>query len=68
LMSVRKHPLADHSIITIVWSFLEIFVGSLSAGVGVALICALLFKYAGLSVHNLQNLECCLVVLFPYFS
>jgi hypothetical protein len=41
-MSVRKHPLADHSIITIVWSFLEIFVGSLSAGVGVALICALI--------------------------
>ncbi len=31
-MSVRKHPLADHSIITIVWGFLEIFVGSLSAG------------------------------------
>jgi hypothetical protein len=42
LMSVRKHPLADHSIITIVWSFLVIFVGSLSAGVGVALICALI--------------------------
>ncbi|CAF2207885.1 unnamed protein product [Brassica napus] len=27
-----------------------------------------LFKYAGLDVDNLQNLECCLFVLFPYFS
>ncbi|EEF41217.1 sodium/hydrogen exchanger 5, 6, putative, partial [Ricinus communis] len=27
-----------------------------------------LFKYAGLEIDNLQNLECCLFVLFPYFS
>ncbi|TVU11178.1 hypothetical protein EJB05_44747 [Eragrostis curvula] len=27
-----------------------------------------LFKYAGLDVDNLHNLECCLFVLFPYFS
>ncbi|KAH9605155.1 hypothetical protein KSS87_017604 [Heliosperma pusillum] len=27
-----------------------------------------LFKYAGLDIENLQNLECCLFVLFPYFS
>ncbi|KAL0724411.1 hypothetical protein Bca4012_039010 [Brassica carinata] len=27
-----------------------------------------LFKYAGLDVENLHNLECCLFVLFPYFS
>ncbi|KAG8489914.1 hypothetical protein CXB51_015589 [Gossypium anomalum] len=27
-----------------------------------------LFKYAGLDIDNLQNLECCLFVLFPYFS
>ncbi|CAI5465617.1 unnamed protein product [Closterium sp. Yama58-4] len=27
-----------------------------------------LFKYAGLSVKNLHNLECCLIVLFPYIS
>jgi sodium/hydrogen exchanger 8 len=68
LMSVRHHPLADHSLTTAVWSFLELFIGSLSTGVAVALICALLFKYAGLAVPNLHNLECCLIVLFPYFS
>ncbi|KAH9532762.1 hypothetical protein CY35_18G015800 [Sphagnum magellanicum] len=68
LMSVRQHPLADHSLTTAVWSFLELFIGSLSTGVAVALICALLFKYAGLAVPNLHNLECCLIVLFPYFS
>ncbi|KAH1243922.1 Sodium/hydrogen exchanger 6 [Glycine max] len=27
-----------------------------------------LFKYAGLDIDNLQNLESCLFVLFPYFS
>ncbi|CAH2033388.1 unnamed protein product [Thlaspi arvense] len=27
-----------------------------------------LFKYAGLDTEHLQNLECCLFVLFPYFS
>ncbi|KAH8934418.1 hypothetical protein BDL97_18G082500 [Sphagnum fallax] len=68
LMSVRQHPLADHSLTTAVWSFLELFIGSLSTGVAVALVCALLFKYAGLAVPNLHNLECCLIVLFPYFS
>ncbi|KAK2982381.1 hypothetical protein RJ640_012583 [Escallonia rubra] len=30
--------------------------------------CQNLFKYAGLDIENLQNLECCLFVLFPYFS
>uniref|UniRef100_A0A803LRW2 Sodium/hydrogen exchanger n=1 Tax=Chenopodium quinoa TaxID=63459 RepID=A0A803LRW2_CHEQI len=30
--------------------------------------CMNLFKYAGLDIENLQNLECCLFVLFPYFS
>ncbi|XP_042945147.1 sodium/hydrogen exchanger 6-like isoform X2 [Carya illinoinensis] len=48
--------------------FLETFVGSLSSGVAVGFTSALLFKYAGLDIDNLQNLECCLVVLFPYFS
>lgn len=67
-VNVRHHSSGSHGIIATVWGFLEIFVGSLSAGVIVALICALLFKYAGLAVNNLQNLECCLVVLFPYFS
>uniref|UniRef100_A0A7I4EK79 Cation/H+ exchanger transmembrane domain-containing protein n=1 Tax=Physcomitrium patens TaxID=3218 RepID=A0A7I4EK79_PHYPA len=27
-----------------------------------------LFKFAGLHVHKLQHLECCLIVLFPYFA
>ncbi|XP_022723286.1 sodium/hydrogen exchanger 6-like isoform X5 [Durio zibethinus] len=36
--------------------------------VGVGFTSALLFKYAGLDIDNLQNLECCLFVLFPYFS
>lgn len=67
-VNVRHHSSGSHSFIATVWGFLEIFVGSISAGVVVALICALLFKYAGLAVNNLQNLECCLVVLFPYFS
>lgn len=68
LLAVKNHPLETHGLMSAIWSFLEIFVGSLSSGVGVALICALLFKYSGLAVHGLQNLECCLVVLFPYFS
>jgi sodium/hydrogen exchanger 8 len=68
LLNVKTHPLETHGFMSAIWSFLEIFVGSLSSGVGVALICALLFKYSGLAVHGLQNLECCLVVLFPYFS
>eukprot|EP00250_Pteridium_aquilinum_P014548 c22055_g1_i1 orf=447-2219(+) len=67
-VNVRHHSSGSHNILATVWGFLEIFVGSISAGVIVALICALLFKYAGLAVNNLQNLECCLVVLFPYFS
>ncbi|CAM6050179.1 unnamed protein product [Sphagnum compactum] len=70
LMSVRKHPLADHSIITIVWSFLEIFVGSLSAGayVQTAILSAVVLLLICCVGRSLQNLECCLVVLFPYFS
>ncbi|BBM99154.1 ABC-2 type transport system permease protein [Marchantia polymorpha subsp. ruderalis] len=65
-MSIRKHPSAHHDIIAGGWNFLVIFVGSMSTGGAVALICALLFKYAGLAVTNLANLECCMIVLFPY--
>ncbi|CAM6040489.1 unnamed protein product [Sphagnum compactum] len=75
LMSVRQHPLADHSLTTAVWSFLELFIGSLSTGsfCSTPLLLRILdlphlFKYAGLAVPNLHNLECCLIVLFPYFS
>ncbi|CAK9873587.1 unnamed protein product [Sphagnum jensenii] len=69
-LMVRKHPLADHSIITIVWSFLEIFVGSLSAGsyVQTAILSAVVLLLICCIGRSLQNLECCLVVLFPYFS
>ncbi|XP_051125908.1 sodium/hydrogen exchanger 6-like [Andrographis paniculata] len=65
---VRSHMSSDQSYFMVVVRFLETFVGSLSAGVGVGFISALLFKYAGLDIDNLQNLECCLFVLFPYFS
>ncbi|KAJ7297204.1 hypothetical protein O6H91_Y073100 [Diphasiastrum complanatum] len=68
LMSIWKNPSSKHSFFAATWRFLETFVGSMSTGVAVSLGCALLFKYAGLGVSSLQNLECCLVVLFPYFS
>ncbi|XP_004486408.1 sodium/hydrogen exchanger 6 isoform X2 [Cicer arietinum] len=64
---VRSHPSGQNFFMVVV-RFLETFVGSLSAGVGVGFISALLFKYAGLDIDNLQNLESCLFVLFPYFS
>ncbi|XP_009106685.1 sodium/hydrogen exchanger 6 [Brassica rapa] len=64
---VRSHSTGQNFFMVIV-RFLETFVGSMSAGVGVGFTSALLFKYAGLDVDNLQNLECCLFVLFPYFS
>ncbi|KAH7546976.1 hypothetical protein FEM48_Zijuj01G0258200 [Ziziphus jujuba var. spinosa] len=58
---VRSHASGQNFFMVIV-RFLETFAGSMSAGVGN------LFKYAGLDIDNLQNLECCLFVLFPYFS
>ncbi|GAB4850639.1 Sodium/hydrogen exchanger 6 [Ancistrocladus abbreviatus] len=65
---VNGHASSGQSIFMFIFRFLETFVGSLSSGVGVGFISALLFKYAGLDIDNLQNLECCLFVLFPYFS
>ncbi|KAJ7946489.1 Sodium/hydrogen exchanger [Quillaja saponaria] len=65
---VRSHAPAEQNFFMAIVRFLETFVGSLSAGVGVGFISALLFKYAGLDIDNLQNLESCLFVLFPYFS
>uniref|UniRef100_A0A0R0J927 Sodium/hydrogen exchanger n=1 Tax=Glycine max TaxID=3847 RepID=A0A0R0J927_SOYBN len=64
---VKSHPSGQNFFMVIV-RFLETFVGSMSSGVGVGFISALLFKYAGLDIDNLQNLESCLFVLFPYFS
>lgn len=67
-MSLVKSHSSGQNLFVIIVRFLETFVGSLSAGVGVGFTSALLFKYAGLDIDNLQNLECCLFVLFPYFS
>ncbi|XP_078171006.1 Na+/H+ antiporter 6 isoform X2 [Carex rostrata] len=67
MSSVRSNSSGQNFFLIIV-QFLETFVGSLSAGVGVGFISALLFKYAGLDIENLHNLESCLFVLFPYFS
>ncbi|KAJ7967896.1 Sodium/hydrogen exchanger [Quillaja saponaria] len=65
---VRSHASSGQNLFMVIVRFLETFVGSMSAGVGVGFISALLFKYAGLDIDNLQNLESCLFVLFPYFS
>ncbi|XP_039169030.1 sodium/hydrogen exchanger 6 isoform X1 [Eucalyptus grandis] len=65
---VRQNAPSTENFLMVIVRFLETFVGSMSAGVGVGFISALLFKYAGLDIDNLQNLECCLFVLFPYFS
>ncbi|XP_061354210.1 sodium/hydrogen exchanger 6-like isoform X1 [Gastrolobium bilobum] len=67
-MALVKTQPSGQNLLMVVVRFLETFVGSLSAGVGVGFTSALLFKYAGLDVDNLQNLESCLFVLFPYFS
>lgn len=63
---VRSHVSSNFFLVIV--RFLETFAGSMSSGVGVGFTSALLFKYAGLDIDNLQNLECCLFVLFPYFS
>ncbi|XP_008811144.2 sodium/hydrogen exchanger 6-like isoform X2 [Phoenix dactylifera] len=68
MASVRSNDSSGQNLLLVILSFLETFVGSLSSGVGVGFISALLFKYAGLNVENLHNLESCLFVLFPYFS
>ncbi|XP_031105861.1 sodium/hydrogen exchanger 6-like [Ipomoea triloba] len=65
---VRSHMSSADNFLVVIVHFLETFVGSMSSGVGAAFTSALLFKYAGLDIDNLQNLECCLFVLFPYFS
>ncbi|KAK4793918.1 hypothetical protein SAY86_011912 [Trapa natans] len=50
---VRSNASSEHNFFMLVVRFLETFVGSMSAG---------------LDIDNLQNLESCLFVLFPYFS
>lgn len=68
MSSVNSHDPSNQNFFLVIVRFLETFVGSMSSGVGVGFTSALLFKYAGLDIDNLQNLECCLFVLFPYFS
>nr|DAD24242.1 TPA_asm: hypothetical protein HUJ06_025705 [Nelumbo nucifera] len=68
MSSVKSHVSSRQNFFLVILRFLETFVGSMSSGVGVGFTSALLFKYAGLDIDNLQNLECCLFVLFPYFS
>ncbi|GJP42054.1 hypothetical protein CLOM_g1650 [Closterium sp. NIES-68] len=68
VMTIIRNPAADPSISAAFQYAVITFAGSTSIGVGVSLFSALLFKYAGLSVKNLHNLECCLIVLFPYIS
>ncbi|KAL3519242.1 hypothetical protein ACH5RR_017391 [Cinchona calisaya] len=78
---VRSHVSSEQNFFMIVVRFLETFVGSMSSGLSelavnrflvkflyLSLNPQNLFKYAGLDIDNLQNLECCLFVLFPYFS
>eukprot|EP00268_Persea_americana_P037042 TRINITY_DN3663_c0_g1_i1.p1 TRINITY_DN3663_c0_g1~~TRINITY_DN3663_c0_g1_i1.p1 ORF type:complete len:529 (-),score=66.59 TRINITY_DN3663_c0_g1_i1:501-2087(-) len=68
MSTLNSHEPSNQNFFMIIVRFLETFVGSMSSGVGVGFTSALLFKYAGLDIDNLQNLECCLFVLFPYFS
>lgn len=65
---IKSHVPSEQNFFMVIVKFLETFVGSMSSGVGVGFTAALLFKYAGLDIDNLLNLECCLFVLFPYFS
>ncbi|PON78257.1 Na+/H+ exchanger [Trema orientale] len=66
---VQSHASSGENFFMVIVRFLETFVGSMSAGVGVGFISALIsFWSMRLDIDNLQNLECCLVVLFPYFS
>ncbi|KAI9087645.1 hypothetical protein K1719_030515 [Acacia pycnantha] len=60
-MSSVKSNHSGNNFIMVVVRFLETFVGSISSGVGVGFTSALLFKYAGLDIDNLQNLESCLL-------
>ncbi|KAG9448907.1 hypothetical protein H6P81_008872 [Aristolochia fimbriata] len=65
---VNSHASSDQNILLLILRFLETFIGSMTSGVGVGFTSALLFKYSNLNDDNYQNLECCLFVLFPYFS
>ncbi|CAH8330246.1 unnamed protein product [Eruca vesicaria subsp. sativa] len=61
---VRSHSTGQNFFMVIV-RFLETFVGSMSAGLLLLSASSLFCLYYS---FILQNLECCLFVLFPYFS
>ncbi|XP_041989599.1 sodium/hydrogen exchanger 6-like isoform X2 [Salvia splendens] len=54
---VRSHMSSDKNLFMVVVRFLETFVGSMSAGVGVGFTSALLFKYAGLDIDKYMLAE-----------
>ncbi|KAE8813546.1 Na+,K+/H+ exchanger [Hordeum vulgare] len=58
MSSVRSNAAGGENIFMMILQFLEIFVGSMSS------VLNLWYLY----YFSLQNLECCLFVLFPYFS
>ncbi|KAL9252052.1 Sodium/hydrogen exchanger 6-like protein [Drosera capensis] len=62
---MNRQAASGQNIFMFIFGFLETFIGSLSTGVGVGFISALISFTTDLC---LQNLECCLFVLFPYFS
>ncbi|GAY35443.1 hypothetical protein CUMW_016370, partial [Citrus unshiu] len=74
---VRSHASSGQNFFLVIVRFLETFVGSMSAVLGVLLyihcvFCLFIlfwpFFMLWLVIVVLQNLECCLFVLFPYFS
>ncbi|GAB2215281.1 hypothetical protein Droror1_Dr00019664 [Drosera rotundifolia] len=72
---MNRQAASGQNIFMFVLGFLETFIGSLSTGKSQKFLNSIvilnsmnLFKYAGLDIDDLQNLECCLFVLFPYFS
>ncbi|EMS66231.1 Sodium/hydrogen exchanger 6 [Triticum urartu] len=58
MSSVRSNAAGGENIFMMILQFLEIFVGSMSS----------VLKLRYVYYFSLQNLECCLFVLFPYFS
>ncbi|KAM0902410.1 hypothetical protein ACQ4PT_019311 [Festuca glaucescens] len=65
MASMRTNSPGQNFVVVIL-RFLENFVGSMSSGIGVGLISALISST--LPFVHLHNLESCLFVLFPYFS
>ncbi|GAV81915.1 Na_H_Exchanger domain-containing protein, partial [Cephalotus follicularis] len=74
---VKSHESSGQNFFILIVRFLETFVGSMSSVLHLYFISMLTFDYSKLilliqicchPMSSLQNLECCLFVLFPYFS